>query len=82
MTSDARDLVYGRRGGGWADDPDGVDVSGPPCAICREPMVVGQRNTHLLCCAAQGGRTPVCNPIKRKDRDGGGRVCAHCWKEA
>jgi hypothetical protein len=80
--SSRTDIAYGRRGGGWADKFDGPALTGPPCQVCLEPMIVGQRQMHLICCAASGGRTPVCNPIKRKDRDGGGRVCAHCWKEA
>lgn len=82
MTTGARDLRYGRQGGGWADQFDAPDITGPPCGICGEAMVVGQRGIHLVCCAAQGGRTPVCNKIKRRERDGGGYVCAHCWKEA
>lgn len=52
------------------------------CQRCGEPLLGGQRGVHFTCCAATGGRTPVCNPYKLKKRDGGGTVCAHCWKPA
>jgi hypothetical protein len=54
----------------------------PRCQLCGLPMVAGQRTVHLTCCADRGGRTPVCNPIQRPQRDGGGKVCAGCWREA
>lgn len=43
----ARDLVYGRRGGGWSDSSGIVD--GPPCEVCRGPMLGGQRRRHGVC---------------------------------
>ena len=78
----ARDIALGRRGGRWADDFDGPTTDGPPCAICRQPMIVGQRGVHLECRAATGGRTPVRNPVKVRKRDGGGTVCGRCWRAA
>lgn len=86
MTS-ATDLVYGRRGGRVVDIDDGSPITqriaaAPPCAGCGRPVLFGRRGMHYVCCAALGGREPVCNPVPRKKRDGGGTVCAHCWREA
>jgi len=53
----ARDLRYGRRGGGWTDDPDaGHRTEGPPCDECGRPMLLGQRNRHHTC----GPKCPTC----------------------
>ena len=42
MTSSARDKRYGRRGGGWVDDPNaGHRLDGPACSICGQPMLLG-----------------------------------------
>lgn len=43
----ARDLVYGRRGGGWKDG-DPLDTS-PRCEVCGDPMVAGQKRRHGVC---------------------------------
>ena len=82
MTTSARDLTYGRRGGGWADEAEQPDLVGKPCAECGKPMLCGQRGVHFTCCAATGGRLPVCAPHALKKRDGGGKVCGVCWKAA
>jgi hypothetical protein len=49
MTTTSRDLRYGRRGGGWADTPQRPRVTGRPCDVCSQPMVVGQRSRHFMC---------------------------------
>lgn len=43
----ARDLVYGRRGGGWKEGGP-LDMS-PRCEECGEPMVGGQKRRHGVC---------------------------------
>lgn len=48
MTTSSRDLLYGRRGGGWADGA-GNKLTGPACEVCREPMLGGQRRRHAVC---------------------------------
>lgn len=86
MASDAervRDMRFGRRGGNWIDDPDARTTTGPPCDVCRQPMVAGQRGRHLECCAERGGRQPVCNPIRTDTKLATARtVCARCWIDA
>jgi hypothetical protein len=78
----ARDIRYGRRGGGWV--PDGATPAqfDRPCELCGTPMVAGQRHRHIACCAAAGGlrsTSQPCNP-HTFNADGvnvGG--CAHCY---
>lgn len=43
------DLAYGRGGGRYAPMNPGVDLNGPRCEMCGQPMVLGQRSTHFLC---------------------------------
>ena len=56
----ARDIRYGRQGGrvipaGQAAlDP----ATAPRCAICAQPMLLGQRRTHLMCTEALGYQHP------------------------
>ena len=44
----ARDLAFGRRGGGWAENSAPAD-RGRPCQVCGKPMLAGQRNRHGVC---------------------------------
>lgn len=44
----ARDMRYGRRGGGWIDGT--LDTStAPSCEVCGGPMLGGQRRRHGVC---------------------------------
>ena len=43
-----RDKLYGRRGGNWISG-EGGSRTGPPCSVCGEPMVVGQKVRHGVC---------------------------------
>lgn len=58
----ARDLHYGRRGGGWSESTGIVD--GPACEACGKPMLGGQRKRHgvcspqLECCGAYADLVP------------------------
>lgn len=45
----ARDLAFGRRGGGWSDANGTIIDDAPRCEVCREPMVAGQRRRHGVC---------------------------------
>ena len=77
-------MAFGRQGGRIVEwNPDAFDEAPVRnCAICREPMLAGQRGVHFTCCADNGGRTPVCNVVKVRKRDGGGKVCGVCWRSA
>lgn len=77
-------MAFGRQGGRIVDwDPDAYDTApARPCGLCGEPMMAAQRGVHYTCCKANGGRTPVCNVVKLRKRDGGGKVCGICWKVA
>ena len=55
MTTSARDLRYGRRGGGWRDDA-APRLIGRPCEVCGRPMLVGQKTRHYVC----SPRLPCC----------------------
>jgi len=44
----ARDMRYGRRGGGWSDG-NGTNLNGPPCEVCGAPMLGGQKRRHGTC---------------------------------
>jgi len=50
-----RDMVYGRRGGGWVDGA-GATTDGPGCDVCGAPMLAGQKRRHAMC----GPRCPTC----------------------
>jgi hypothetical protein len=55
----------------------------PRCDICGEPLTSWQQRRHLSCCAANGGRDPMCNPVVKiwyDDSDDGYRPCAACWR--
>ncbi len=43
----ARDVRYGRRGGGWIDGPQ--RTAWPLCDLCDRPLTVGQHGRHLVC---------------------------------
>ena len=64
----ARDLVYGRQGGRVVSgDRTLIDpATCPRCTICGEPMVLGQRNAHIVCVDATGGHHP--QAVYPKDR--------------
>jgi len=42
----ARDLHYGRRGGGWSD---AIPSEARACEVCGGPMLGGQRRRHGVC---------------------------------
>jgi hypothetical protein len=44
-----RDMVYGRRGGGWTDGTGAATADAPRCEVCGRPMVAGQRKRHGIC---------------------------------
>ena len=44
----ARDLVYGRRGGGWRDNGAAPETA-RACAVCGGPMLGGQQRRHGVC---------------------------------
>ena len=58
--SAASDLLYGRQGGrivtkrGSSTHLDHA----PRCELCDQPMVLGQRRTHLVCTEATGQQHP------------------------
>lgn len=43
----ARDLAFGRRGGGWSDAD--VEAIVRSCEVCGRPMLGGQRKRHGVC---------------------------------
>ena len=53
------------------------------CDVCGLTLAAGQRGRHLTCCAAEGGRDPICNPTHKPHVDDDGEKyirCAACWR--
>lgn len=63
MSQQRRDAVYGRRGGGWADDGTASTPLDryPTCRVCGQPLTAGQRGVHHLCDSTSSvGRACTC----------------------
>jgi hypothetical protein len=56
MTSKARDVRYGRRGGGWSDNQHNLDIDAAPrCTVCDRPVLVEDGGVHRDCKPTEPG---------------------------
>lgn len=49
MPTSSTDLRYGRQGGRISSGAPRSRAAGPPCQVCGQPMVAGQRVRHSVC---------------------------------